>query len=440
MRVAIIGAGIAGVATAYELAADGHQVTVLERHSSLAAEGSFAPTGVFGSGWWALAPLAEARQLPLRGALLRAPAAWPWWWQQRSGGRPAATQRRLATCVQLARRSAERMQALSTRLGLEFEQGDGALVLWRSERDRDAAEPAASALRALDVVVRELDANQCRAVEPGLDPQQPLVGGMHLPADGRGNCRQFAHALREASERAGAEFRFSTTVRALSPRAGGGVDLRLEQTAPTTGFGSSRMAPGRQVKPVSRERARAAARYLEPVSDESFDAVVLAAGVAAAELLRPLGPTPALRVVHGYSLTAALRAPERGPRSAVIDGSTGGIVSRLGQRVRVAAGAELGGSAQQHRRGAVEQLYALLQGWFPGAAQLTRPQVWKGPRAMTADGLPLIGPGPCPGVWLHAGLGGIGWSLACGGAAALADQIAGRPTVAAAALGAASTD
>lgn len=426
MRIAIIGAGIAGVATAQALAADGHQVSVLERHSSIAAEGSFAPAGVFGAGWWALAPLAEGRALPFGTQLLRAPGALPWWWRQRGTARSARGMHRLEACARLALRSAERMRALSGQLGIEFEQGEGALVLWRSERERAAAHTAVAALRELDIVVREVDADQCRVIEPGLDAQAPLAGGLHLPADGRGNCRQFAHALREAAERAGADFRFSTTVRSISPRPGGGVDLRVEQTAPTTGFGSSKVAPGRNVRPVSRERARAAARYLEPVSDESYDAVVVAAGIAAPGLLAPLGLRVPLQLVHGYSLTAALRAPERGPRSVVVDGSAGGLVARLGQRVRVAAGAELGGAAQRHRHAAEEALYRLLQGWFPGAAQLTRPQVWKGPRAVPADGVPLIGAGPRPGVWLHVGLGGIGWSLACGGAALLADQIAGR--------------
>ena len=50
MRVAVIGAGIIGVTTAYELASDGHEVTVFERCGTVAAETSFANAGVIAPG------------------------------------------------------------------------------------------------------------------------------------------------------------------------------------------------------------------------------------------------------------------------------------------------------------------------------------------------------------------------------------------------------
>src|SRR4051812_2129825 len=65
MRIAVIGAGIVGVTTAFELAADGHEVHVYERHGSVAGGTSFAITGMASPGFvgpWA-APGMQRRLL-----------------------------------------------------------------------------------------------------------------------------------------------------------------------------------------------------------------------------------------------------------------------------------------------------------------------------------------------------------------------------------------
>jgi D-amino-acid dehydrogenase len=53
---------------------------------------------------------------------------------------------------------------------------------------------------------------------------------------------------------------------------------------------------------------------------------------------------------------------------------------------------------------------------------------WAGFRPATPSGLPIIGPSPVKGLYLNTGHGALGWTLACGSAALLADQIAGRKT------------
>ena len=116
-----------------------------------------------------------------------------------------------------------------------------------------------------------------------------------------------------------------------------------------------------------------------------------------------------------------------GPRSGVMDERFKVAISRLGQRVRVAGSAEIGGRPDAINHRAVQTLYKVLDDWYPGAARLSRGvQVWKGARPMLPDGPPVLGASGVPGVWLNLGHGSSGWALACGSARVLADQIAGR--------------
>jgi D-amino-acid dehydrogenase len=164
---------------------------------------------------------------------------------------------------------------------------------------------------------------------------------------------------------------------------------------------------------------------------ERFDAVVVAAALASARLLRPLGLKLPLQPVYGYSITAPLRRheahPDHGPRSALIDERYKVAISRLGARVRVAGGAEIGGSAERNNPQALATLYKVLHDWFPGCARLNQAQVWKGARPMLPDGPPLLGRSGIDGVFLNLGHGSSGWALACGSARVLVDAIAGRP-------------
>ena len=105
-------------------------------------------------------------------------------------------------------------------------------------------------------------------------------------------------------------------------------------------------------------------------------------------------------------------------------------IVRLGNRVRVAGSAEIGGDPDRKRRASIETLYKVLHDWFPGAAQLANTgsgvQEWKGARPMLPDGPPVLGASGIPRVWLNLGHGSSGWALSCGSARAVADLMAGR--------------
>jgi len=393
-RIAIIGAGIAGVTCAYELAADGHEVSVFERRGSVAAEASFANAGT----------IAPALALPWT----KPGFGLGWVGKQWKAARNPATSERAERVLHLAVYSHTRLQTLRRALQLDYESAEGQLVLLREKADREAIAPGLERLAKLGLVARELDAEQCHTAEPGLNPEMKLVGGIKLPLAEVGNCRQFAHLLRIEAQRLGARFRFHTTVRELE--AGGRISYEYTPAEESLGA-ASRLADAGDTVPQA-----------QGVQAENFDAVIVCAALDSASLLGPkLGRQLGLRPVVSHSVTAPLRQleahPDLGPRGGLFDQRLGVALSRIGQRVRATGPSEAA-------------LHQALHDWFPGASVSTQTQRWSGAHAVVADGLPLLGASGLPRVWLNLAHGDAGFTLACGAARVLAESVAGlKPEV-----------
>ena len=149
-------------------------------------------------------------------------------------------------------------------------------------------------------------------------------------------------------------------------------------------------------------------------------------------MLKPHGVHLPLLAVHGYSVTAPLRHDDQHlhlePRAALMDERYKVAISRLGQRVRVAGSAEIGGDPEQQNERAQATLDMVLDDWFPGVTRRSAAQRWKGARPMLPDGPPVLGPSGAEGIWLNVGHGGSGWALSVGSARLVADAIVGRKT------------
>ncbi len=401
MRVAVIGAGVIGTTSAYELACDGHEVTVFERRGAAAEESSFANAGVLAPGYvtpWAapgmpgkVARYLFSRHAPVKLSLPLSMGEITWMWRWLRACNLQSYQANRARLQRLAFYSRERLHQISAELQLEYDHSTGYMVLLRSERDSRLAQPGLQLLRDAGVAFSELSPQDARKVEPAFNPDTAFFGAVHLAQDEVANCRQFTLLLKNEALRLGAQFEFNTVVQGLNPASATRVQIEGEATA------------------------------------RSFDAVVVCAGVDSAKLLRGIGLKIPMVAVHGYSVSAPIREPLNAPRSAVMDERYKVAISRLGQRVRVAGSAELGGSLEHKRTSSLRTLYKVLQDWFPGAAQFSSGvQEWKGARPMLPDGPPILGASGVPGVWLNLGHGSSGWALSCGSARALADLVAQR--------------
>ncbi len=404
MKIAVIGAGVVGITTAWELAMDGHEVSVFERRGAAAEESSFANAGVVAPGYvtpWAapgmpgkvlsnlLSRHASVKvALPLSANDLR----WMWKWKRACTLETYLLNR--ARMQRLAFYSRERLHKITMDQELEYDRSVGYMVLLRAEKDARLVEPSLQVLREAGVAFRQIGTDEARKIEPALNPETPFYGAVHLPDDEVANCRQFALLLKIHAQRLGVNFEFNRSVAHIEP---GKVATFL----------------------IAGE-----------ANPRSFDAVVLCAGMASAELLNPVGIKVPMAAVYGYSVSAPIREPLNAPRSALMDERYKVAISRLGNRVRVAGSAEIGGSLATKRAASIETLYKVLQDWFPGAAHTSNTgasvQEWKGARPMLPDGPPILGASGLPGLWLNIGHGSSGWALSCGSARAVADLVAGK--------------
>jgi len=400
MKIAIIGAGIIGVTTAYELAVDGHEVHVFERRNSVCEETSFANAGVISPGYiapWA-APGMPSQVLkylfqqhaPVRIKLPFKHGELGWVSQWLKACKPETFASTRSKLQSLASYSAERFQFLSKTLELEYDKAQGYMVLLRGEQKFNRMQTTCQMLTDAGVEFKMLDALAAQKIEPALNAETALRAALHLPNDMVANCRQFALLLREKAQNLGAQFHFGAIQNLIEPSLQG---VRLDGT--------------------------------------SFDQVVVCAGVDSAALLKPLGIHIPLIPVYGYSVSAPIREPMDAPLSGVMDERYKVAISRIGNRVRVAGGAQIGGDPARINQSAIQTLYKVLDDWFPAAADTKRQvQIWKGARPMLPSGPPRIGESNTAHVWLNLGHGSSGWALSCGSARLLADKISGKkPTI-----------
>ncbi len=401
MKIAIIGAGIIGVTTAYELAVDGHEVHVFERRSSACEETSFANAGVLAPGYvtpWA-APGMPTKVLkylfkshaPVRVGLPFKHGELAWMRQWLKACNPDHYAANRASMQSLASYSFERLQTLTQTLQLDYDRADGYMTLIRSEEELTHMQASLQVLKDVGYEHKVLDAAAARKIEPALSTDTTLHAAVHLPNDAVANCRQFALLLRTKAEALGAKFHFNHTAASLIQHGLQGISI----------------------------------------GEESFNQVVVSAGVDSGKLLSPLGVHLPLIPVYGYSISAPIREPMDAPVSGVMDERFKVAISRIGNRVRVAGGAHIGGDEDKINESAIQTLYKVLGDWFPGAADTkSQVQVWKGARPMLPDGPPRVGASGVQNVWLNLGHGSSGWALSCGSARLLADKISGKkPTI-----------
>jgi len=402
MKILVLGGGVIGVTSAYYLQRAGHDVTLLERQADVAQETSFANGGQVS--WSSASPWA-APGIPLTALLwlfkpnsplvLRPrldPALWSWlvkFLGNCTATRYAINKQRQ---VRLARYSHECLVALRDEIAIDYAATTrGTLFLYRNARDLAHGLHDRALWEQLGVQQRVLDIDSCIAQEPALAAvRDKLAGGIHFPDDESGDCRRFTAELAKAAVNLGVRIELQTTVQQLV-RSGTRIDSVLTQ--------------------------RGAFRA---------DAYVLACGSYSPLLLKSLGIRLPVYPVKGYSATLPIVDVARAPQGTLTDERYKVVITRLGEQLRAAGTAELGGYDLTLRPSRCATLDHVVHDLFPHAGDFARAEYWTGLRPMTPDNPPVLGTTPFGNLFVNTGHGTLGWTMACGSAKVLADVVSGR--------------
>ncbi|MBP2236634.1 D-amino-acid dehydrogenase [Sinorhizobium kostiense] len=409
-HLAIIGAGVTGITTAYSLLSRGYKVTVFDRHAYPAMETSFANGGQLSASnaevWnhWSTLLKGVKWMLTKDAPLLINPK--PSWskysWLAEFVTAIPNYKANTVNTARLAIQARQYMFDIAMREGIEFDfERRGILHFYRDEKSYRHASEVNALLKAAGLDRRSVTPSEIRTIEPTLTGD--FYGGFYTPSDATGDIHKFTRGLADACIRKGASFQLEANV---------------------IGFQRQRIGLAVQWKPVN---ATAEIASGQP-NEQAFDGLVICAGVASRHFAGMLGDRVNIYPVKGYSITIHLddeRSQEGAPWVSLLDDAAKIVTSRLGRdRFRVAGTAEINGVNYDIRADRITPLVRWTRHHFP---QVNTSQVvpWSGLRPMMPNMLPRVGKGRQPHVFYNTGHGHLGWTLSCATAELLGEAVAG---------------
>lgn len=401
-RVAVLGAGIVGLTSAWQLQRDGYDVTVIDRAQpgrgtsfGNGAQLSYAYVQPLAdpSIWAQLPELLLSRESAFSLRLRLAPEQWAWGLQFLAACRADVSARSTAALLKLAEESRTALNALLADVQADCDYAtSGKLVVYSSEAGFAAARQQLALQRRLGGAEQHaLSQAECLALEPALaGAASGYVGGIHTPGECAADCARLCDALHGALQARGVRFVLGAPVGAL--RREGDRLLAVQ----------------------------AGEEWIEA------DQFVVALGADVAAFARRLGARIPVYPLKGYSLTYELPGQDSlAPRVSVTDAKRKVVFARLGDRLRVAGLAELAGYDTRIEARRVAQLERDARAVFPLACSSRDAQPWAGLRPATPTGVPILGAlaGAPQNVVFNAGHGALGFTLAAGSAVRLSQRL-----------------
>ena len=402
MRALILGSGIIGTTSAYYLAKQGHDVTVIDRQNSVALETSHANAGQlsysFSSPWAAPGlPLSLIKWMfskypPLIVNPNLNSETVKFLYQMLKNCNSKSYEINKSRMVRVSNFSKKCLLELEKDEDIFYEQRkQGSLLLFKSAKQIENIKKDLSLLEKLNIQYELLDLNGCIQAEPGLHHvKSEFTSGLRFANDCTGNCYLFTNQLYKKCLEMGVKFEFNTQIE----------DIQIEKE---------------RISSIKTNRG-----------EFDSDSYVVALGSYSSKILSKIGINIPVYPVKGYSITLPVLNNEDAPQSTIIDDTFKIGITRLGNNIRVAGTAHITGYNLELREKSLSLLKYGLNRLFPYATEeCDDMKFWAGLRPNTPDGPPIIGSTPYSNLYLNTGHGTLGWTMSLGSGKLLADIISG---------------
>ena len=407
-HVVVIGAGITGVTTAYELSQLGYQVTVVDRHLFPAMETSFANGGQLSA---CNAEVWNQKSTVLKGMkwmsqksapLLLNPAfsVHKYAWLMEFLGNIKHYEANTHETVRLALLARQRLFEIADKESIDFNlEKRGILHFYHNKQDYDVAIRVNDLLNKGGLERCGVSNEEIKQIEPTLTGD--YYAGFYCEGDATGDIHKYTTGLAEVTKKLGVKYLFGMDVTDIQ-HLSSGVEVKLQPSSENV-----ELAP-------------------DEVEMLAADAVVVCAGVGSYQLAELVQERVNVYPVKGYSITVMLNDEEsqqNAPWVSLLDESAKIVTSRLGKdRFRVAGTAEFNGYNRDIRADRIQPLVDWTNRNFKVSTEHAVP--WAGLRPMMPNMMPVVRRGKLERVFFNTGHGHLGWTLSAATAAMISQEVA----------------
>ncbi|ENU41524.1 MULTISPECIES: D-amino acid dehydrogenase [Acinetobacter] len=406
-HVIVIGAGITGVTSAYELSQLGYQVTVIDRHLYPAMETSFANGGQLSACnaevWNQKATVIKGfkwmRQKDAPLLLNPSFSLHKYSWLVEFLSHIKNYEANTIETVRLALLARKRLFEVAEKEQLQFDlEKRGILHMYHSKADYDVAKQVNDVLNKGTLERYSVSPEEMKTIEPSLTGD--YFGGYYTPSDATGDIHKYSTALAEKTKQYGVQYKFGLEV----------TDIKCHTD-----------------KVVLNCQPSAEHPHLS--QSDSFqlegDVLVVCGGVGSYQLADMVGERVNVYPVKGYSITVQLKdekSIKNAPWVSLLDESAKIVTSRLGQdRLRIAGTAEFNGYNRDIRADRIQPLVNWVNRNFDISTEHVVP--WAGLRPMMPNMLPVVKQSKQPRVFYNTGHGHLGWTLSAATAVLVSQDI-----------------